>query len=467
MISLLQEKQRSEHAQHRAGGRTFLKYGISAVASCFLAYMSYYIVRNNFALSTPYLKQHLSLTSTQIGLLSSVLLISYGLSKGFMSALADKASPRKYLAMGLACCALVNLAFVFTTGLWEFVILLALLGLFQGTGAAPAYITMANWFPKRLRGRVGALWNISHNIGGGIVAPVITAGIVFFGVGGWQYAVYVLPAMLALAVVPMVLVLGKDSPRAEGFTPLEEDPSVHPARTPMPGDEAHPGRELSTWQIFRRYVLPNKSAWYTAMVDACVYVIRFGMVSWMPLYLTEYKHFSMAEMSVAFLLFEWAAIPSTLLAGWISDTFFKGQRMPLAIISTLMIIVCIVGYWKATSVVSVVIFTAMIGCLIYIPQFLASVQGMEIVPSFAVGSMTGLRGFMSYIVGATAGTTLIGIAVDRMGWDGGIMVLFGGSLLCVLFCILAHIQVLKMNRRQVTPASTVTDTPTPVSRTTV
>jgi OPA family phosphoglycerate-like MFS transporter len=141
--------------------------------------------------------------------------------------------------------------------------------------------------------------------------------------------------------------------------------------------------------------------------------------------------------------------------------------MPLAIISTLMIIVCIVGYWKATSVVSVVIFTAMIGCLIYIPQFLASVQGMEIVPSFAVGSMTGLRGFMSYIVGATAGTTLIGIAVDRMGWDGGIMVLFGGSLLCVLFCILAHIQVLKMNRRNVTPAPTVTDTPTPVSRTTV
>ncbi|WP_422730655.1 hypothetical protein [Paenibacillus popilliae] len=47
------------------------------------------------------------------------------------------------------------------------------------------------------------------------------------------------------------------------------------------------------------------------------------------------KHFTKTEMSVAFLFFEWAAI---------------------------------------------------IGCLIYIPQFLASVQTLEVVPPFAVGS---------------------------------------------------------------------------------
>lgn len=446
MRSLLQEKKRAKRFPPDDSAAKFLTYGISAVASCFIAYMAYYVVRNNFALSTPYLKQHLNLTSTQIGLLSSVLLISYGLSKGFMSAFADKASPKRYLAFGLAGCAIVNLAFVFTHSLWEFVALLALLGLFQGTGAAPAYITMANWFPKRLRGRVGAIWNISHNIGGGIVAPIITAGVVLFGALNWQYAVYVLPALVALLVVPVVLTLGKDSPKSEGFEPLEEDyTSTSQARSGMQTDIQAP-QNMSTWQIFKRYVLPNKSAWYTAMVDACVYVIRFGMVSWMPLYLTEYKHFSMGEMSVAFLLFEWAAIPSTLFAGWISDTLFKGYRMPMAIIAMLLIILCIVGYWKATSVVPVIVFTAMIGCLIYIPQFLASVQGMEIVPSFAVGSMTGLRGFMSYIVGATAGTTLIGVAVDQVGWDGGVMVLFIGAVLGILFCTLAHFQVLKINR---------------------
>lgn len=46
----------------------------------------------------------------------------------------------------------------------------------------------------------------------------------------------------------------------------------------------------------------------------------------------------------------------------------------------------------------------MAGCLIYIPQFLASVQTMEVVPAFAVGSCVGLRGFMSYVVGTSLGT---------------------------------------------------------------
>ena len=39
-----------------------------------------------------------------------------------------------------------------------------------------------------------------------------------------------------------------------------------------------------------------------------------------------------------------------------------------------------------------------------IPQFLVSVQTMEVVPAFAVGSYVGLRGFMSYVVGASLGT---------------------------------------------------------------
>jgi len=40
------------------------------------------------------------------------------------------------------------------------------------------------------------------------------------------------------------------------------------------------------------------------------------MISWLPIYLLTEKHFSKEQMSIAFLFFEWAAIPSTLLAGW-------------------------------------------------------------------------------------------------------------------------------------------------------
>ena len=58
-------------------------------------------MRNNFTLSTPYLKEQLDLSATQIGLLSSCMLIAYGISKGVMSSLADKASPKVFMACGL------------------------------------------------------------------------------------------------------------------------------------------------------------------------------------------------------------------------------------------------------------------------------------------------------------------------------------------------------------------------------
>ncbi|SQA82563.1 sn-glycerol-3-phosphate transporter [Citrobacter freundii] len=142
---------------------------------------------------------------------------------------------------------------------------------------------------------------------------------------------------------------------------------------------------MSAFQIFCTYVLRNKNAWYVSLVDVFVYMVRFGMISWLPIYLLTEKHFSKEQMSIAFLFFEWAAIPSTLLAGWLTDKLFKGRRMPLAMICMALIFVCLIGYWKSESLLMVTIFAAIVGCLIYVPQFLASVQTMEIVPQLRCG----------------------------------------------------------------------------------
>lgn len=79
----------------------------------FIGYAAFYIVRNNFTLSTPQLKDALNLSKGQIGLLSSCLLISYGLGKGVMSAWADKTSPKRFMALGLTMCALLSMCLAF------------------------------------------------------------------------------------------------------------------------------------------------------------------------------------------------------------------------------------------------------------------------------------------------------------------------------------------------------------------
>ncbi|EPQ4686078.1 phosphoglycerate transporter PgtP [Citrobacter freundii] len=426
---------------------TYGRYRIQALLSVFLGYLAYYIVRNNFTLSTPYLKEHLDLSATQIGLLSSCMLIAYGISKGIMSSLADKASPKVFMACGLILCAIVNVGLGFSTGFWVFAALVVFNGLFQGMGVGPSFITIANWFPRKERGRVGAFWNISHNVGGGIVAPIVGAAFAILGSEHWQSASYIVPAGVAVLFAFIVLMLGKGSPRQEGLPALEqmmpEEKVILNSRHTVQAPE-----NMSAFQIFCTYVLRNKNAWYVSLVDVFVYMVRFGMISWLPIYLLTEKHFSKEQMSIAFLFFEWAAIPSTLLAGWLTDKLFKGRRMPLAMICMALIFVCLIGYWKSESLLMVTIFAAIVGCLIYVPQFLASVQTMEIVPSFAVGSAVGLRGFMSYIFGASLGTSLFGVMVDKMGWHGGFYLLMGGIVCCILFCYLSHRGALELEQQR-------------------
>ena len=426
---------------------TYGRYRIQALLSVFLGYLAYYIVRNNFTLSTPYLKEHLDLSATQIGLLSSCMLIAYGISKGIMSSLAYKASPKVFMACGLVLCAIINVGLGFSTGFWIFAALVVFNGLFQGMGVGPSFITIANWFPRKERGRVGAFWNISHNVGGGIVAPIVGAAFAILGSEHWQSASYIVPAGVAVLFAFIVLMLGKGSPRQEGLPALEQMmPEEKVVLNSRHTDQAP--ENMSAFQIFCTYVLRNKNAWYVSLVDVFVYMVRFGMISWLPIYLLTEKHFSKEQMSIAFLFFEWAAIPSTLLAGWLTDKLFKGRRMPLAMICMALIFVCLIGYWKSESLLMVTIFAAIVGCLIYVPQFLASVQTMEIVPSFAVGSAVGLRGFMSYIFGASLGTSLFGVMVDKMGWHGGFYLLMGGIVCCILFCYLSHRGALELEQQR-------------------
>lgn len=108
MLSIFKTGQAADSVPAEKIQVTYRRYRMQALLSVFLGYLAYYIVRNNFTLSTPYLKEQLDLSATQIGVLSSCMLIAYGISKGVMSSLADKASPKVFMACGLVLCAIVN-----------------------------------------------------------------------------------------------------------------------------------------------------------------------------------------------------------------------------------------------------------------------------------------------------------------------------------------------------------------------
>ncbi|MEA4509601.1 glutamine amidotransferase [Klebsiella pneumoniae] len=58
MLSLLKKGPSANKVPAEKIQATYGRYRMQALLSVFLGYLAYYIVRNNFTLSTPYLKEH-------------------------------------------------------------------------------------------------------------------------------------------------------------------------------------------------------------------------------------------------------------------------------------------------------------------------------------------------------------------------------------------------------------------------
>ncbi|QLB20701.1 phosphoglycerate transporter [Vespertiliibacter pulmonis] len=424
----------------------YRKFQLHSLIGVFIGYMCYYIVRNNFVLSTPYLMEKLELSKTQIGMLTSAMLITYGCSKGFMSVLADKANPRYFMALGLFLCILVNICMGFSTSFYLFVALVILLGVFQGMGVGPSIITVGHWYSRGQRGRASTTWNVSHNLGGGLVAPIVGTSLAYFGNQNWELSTYIVPALIALMGVFLVLYFTKRRPVEEGLPTVEEMYHEETVNTKIKAHLTKKPEDMTALQIFYQFVFKNPNSWFLVGIDIFTYMVRFGMLTWIPLYLLKEKGLTKTDMGAAFMFFEWAAIPSTLVAGWLIDKFFRGRIMYLPMICMAVVFFCVFGYMSSDSIFAIIFFSAIVGCLVYIPQAMVAVQAMEVIPSFALGSAVGLRGFMSYIVGSTLGTTLFGFVVDHFGWNSGFYTIMCGAILCSIFCLLSHLGLKNIER---------------------
>ena len=173
--------------------------------------------------------------------------------------------------------------------------------------------------------------------------------------------------------------------------------------------------------------------WILALANACVYFIRYGVIDWAPLYLTEVRGLSFEASSWAFFSFEYAAIPGTLLCGYLSDHQFKGKRAPASVLSISCVVLALLCYWQSpvdNCFFSLLSFITL-GFLIYGPLMLIHVHIIDIVPLPFAASAAGFCGLFGYLLGTTSANMLLGKVIDLHGWDMGFELLMGASLLAL------------------------------------
>ena len=142
--------------------------------STFLGYAMFYLVRNNLSTVAKDIEGALGYDHNMIGNILALSAIAYGVGKFINGSLSDRSNPRKFMAFGLLLTGLINFAFgsVQTYGVHLF--LWTLNGFVQGMGWPPCGRSLGHWFSIKERGSIFSVWNVAHNIGGGL-AGVLAA----------------------------------------------------------------------------------------------------------------------------------------------------------------------------------------------------------------------------------------------------------------------------------------------------
>lgn len=438
MLNLFKPAPHVERLSEERTEAEYKKLRFQVFMGIFIGYAAYYLLRKNFSIAMPYLVEE-GFSKGELGLALSAISISYGISKFVMGTVSDRSNARWFMTAGLVLSAIVSLlmGFIpfFTSSVAIMFIMLFINGWVQGMGWPPAGRVLTHWFSVSERGGKTAIWNVAHNVGGGLMAPLAVAGAaIFAGILGSSYAgyegVFILPAIVALAVALVAFMLIRDTPQSMGLPPIEEYRDDYPTKKKQLFET-----ELTTKEILFKYVLNNKWIWIIAVANVFVYFVRYGVLDWAPTYLSEEKGFSMNESSVAYFLYEWAGIPGTLLAGYLSDKLFKGRRGPAGFVFMLGVLIAVLVYWFNPPGNTFVDMAALIaiGFLIYGPVMLIGLQALDYVPKKAAGTAAGLTGLFGYLGGSVAANALMGYLVDFAGWDAGFLLL---TISCALATLL-------------------------------
>ena len=418
----------------------------------FIGYAGFYIVRKNFSMAIPALAPF-GFEKGELGIVLSMNAIAYGFSKFLMASISDRSDARKFLPLGLICAALSMLFMIVPVQWigaehknWAIILMAALnflVGWFNGMGWPPCGRVMTHWFSIKERGTWMSFWNCAHNVGGALVGPMAVYGAMWFG--SWFYGTaqdyyfligtYAFPAATAILIAVLAYLMIRDTPQSCGLPSIEEW-SGHSSST----YSAKAEEVLSTKQIFAT-VLSNKLLWYIAFANAFVYMVRYGCLDWAPTILTE-KGINLKDAGWAYFAYEMAAIPGTIICGWLSDKVFHGRRALPTILFMALIIVAIFVYMYNLDNINIVIGCLIaIGFLIYGPVMLIGVQALDLAPKNVAGTAAGLTGFMGYVLGtAVLANIVIGYVAENSGWTATFYLLIGACLLSIAFMALTYKQ---------------------------
>lgn len=263
------------------------------------------------ALMVP-LNEEFGWSTSTMSLAVSLNLLLFGLTAPFAAALMDRFGLRRVVATALTLIALGSGGSVFMTASWQLLVFWGLLiGLGTGSMALVFAATIANrWFVQR-RGLVMGILTAGSATGQLVILPPVAA---LAETVGWRVASLVI-AVVALAVVPLVLIVLRDHPADRGVLPYGATLATYSEPARSSGGAF--GRAFDALAFAAR----TKAFWALAIAFAICGATTNGLIGvhFIP---SAHDH-GMAQTTAAGLLAVVGVfdVLGTIASGWLTDKF--------------------------------------------------------------------------------------------------------------------------------------------------
>lgn len=382
-----------------------------------MAYSLYYVCRMSLSVIKQPLIDEGVLTAGQLGIIGSALLFVYAVGKFLNGFIADYCNIRRFMATGLLLSSLANLIMgalgllYGTFGLSSMLIFLsfALLwgmnGWMQSMGPAPGVISLSRWFPQSKRGTWYGIFSASPYLGE-TVSFIVTSAVV--GALGWQYG-FIAASAAGLLGAAIILLFVSDTPESRGL------PSVQN----LSGEELRKEDKMPTKEL-QKLILRHPGIWVIALSSAFIYITKYAVAGWGVLFLQKARGFSLEEASQVIAFSAAFGVLGTVLAGWLSDAVFRGDRAKPAVLSGILgtcslALFLFAGGGFVLNVFYVSLFSLSVGVLYCI---VAGLMAVDIVPRKATGAALGIVGISSYIAAGIQDIASGYLIEGFMGPDG-------------------------------------------------
>jgi ACS family hexuronate transporter-like MFS transporter len=364
--------------------------------------------RNAINFLMPFIQPELSLSNTQVGMVTGALSLTWAVAALGVGVLVDRFGSRKPLLI------LTTVAFSlcsFLSGMAaSFVMLLGarlLMGFAEGGIMPISQSLITTEVAHKHRGAaMGFAQGFGSSLMGSFVAPVVL--VAFATTYGWRESFFLAGAPGLLVALLMYLFI----------------------RTPR---EAPVARANEAQRTSMRAVLAERNVVLCVLIG--VLLVSYLVVTWafMPLYLTQVRNYDPATMGWLMGALGISATIASFGIPALSD--YVGRRMLTIVLSLVGLILPLAAlYFTGSTWGLATLF--FIGWTITgtFPLFMATIPSESVAPT-QVASALGLCMGVSEILGGVLSPLLAGYAADRVGLQAPLWILFGLALVAGILAI--------------------------------